>query len=148
MNQELFNQKIFPKWEGYKITDDGVKNLKSLWNNDIDSVCKSFHELFCEMMYYKKMLLYIQTKFALNEPLDLGLDSSKEVLDIMITPLEILKDNGTPLELEDYIQLREFNYVLINNQFQYECLSCSYSNNGYDDFKRHKCDDYKELDEL
>ena len=73
----------------------------------------------------------------MNDDLDLGLDSSKELFDIIITPLKTSSKDMKELTLDDYIQLREFEYDPSIHFF--ECLSCSYGGYGYGDFKRHKC---------
>ncbi len=106
-NRELFNQKEFPEWKGYNITDEEIKFIKELWLNDINLITKTLHETILKAVYYKKILMYIQRKIYLDEPLRLCLDSSKEVFDIMITPCEILNDEGKELTLDDYEELRD-----------------------------------------
>ena len=112
-NRNLFNQKEFPEWEGYnKITEEKVEYIKKLWLNDINLMAKTIYELTLREGYFSKMLLYIQRKMYLDEPLGLCLDSSKEFFDIMITPCEIINDEGKELTLDDYKELAEYNCEL------------------------------------
>ena len=106
-NKELFNQKEFPEWKGYNTTDKKINFIKELWLNDIDFMAKSLHKTILEKEYFRDMLLYIQRKLCLDEPLDLCLNSSMEVFDIMITPCETLNDEGKELTLEDYEELED-----------------------------------------
>ncbi len=107
MNNELFNMKKFPTWNGYDIDKQKIEYLKTLWMNDVNEVMKCLYEVSLERQYFKEILLYIQRKLYMNEDLDLGLDSSKELFGIMITPLETLNVNMKELTLEDYVVLEK-----------------------------------------
>ncbi len=41
-NKNLFNQKEFPVWKGYNITNEKIKIVKDLWLNDIDLMAKNY----------------------------------------------------------------------------------------------------------
>lgn len=103
--RELFNTNKFPVWEGYNTVDSEISYIKELWFNDTTSMAKTIHELTLENRYFKDILLYIQTKMYFDEPLGLCVNSAKEVFDIMITPCEILNNDGKELTLEDYDEL-------------------------------------------
>lgn len=70
-------------------------------------MAEGLYQLSLEKQYFKEILLYIQRKMYMNEDLDLGLDSSKELFGIMITPLEILNENMKELSLDEYTWLEE-----------------------------------------
>ncbi len=106
-NRELFNQKEFPEWKGYNITSESINHIKELWFDNTTLMAKTIYELSLENRYFKDMLLYIQRKMCLDEPLELCLNSAKEVFDVMITPCEILNDEGKELTLDDYEELRD-----------------------------------------
>lgn len=109
MNNELFNQKDFPEWKGYgKITEKQIENIKKLWLNNIDLMAESIYRESLKSQYFNDMLLYIQRKLYLDEPLNLCLNSANEVFDIVITPCEILNDKGKELPLDDYDEIEEW----------------------------------------
>ncbi len=149
--RDLFNQKEFPVWEGYYSGKSSKKEqlefVKKLWLNDIDLITKSLHENILEKEYYKEMLLYIQRKLSLDEPLGLCLNSAKEVLDIMITPCEILNDKGkelTELTLDDYYDIEEWTIERedIQNPFSKQymlCKTCDFATDDCFKFDEHKC---------
>jgi len=106
-NIDLFNQKEFPEWKGYNITNKKIKDIKEMWFDNIGYMAMTIYENTLREQYFKDILLYIQRKMYLGEPLNICLCSSKEVLDIMITPCEILNDEGKELTLEDYEELKD-----------------------------------------
>ena len=145
-NKELFNQKEFPEWEGCNTTDEKTKFVKELWLNDIDLMAKSLHEIITEKEYFKKMLLYIQRKLDLDEPLGLCLNSAKEVFGIMITPCDTLNDEGKELTLDDYDDILE--YTIGRDFADYEmrdCMKCkvcgyvTYETIDKSEFENHNC---------
>ncbi len=143
-NKNLFNQKEFPEWEGYNITDERIKLIKNLWLNDINLMTKSIHELTLERKYFRDMLLYIQRKLYLDEPLMLCLNSAKEVFDIMITQCEVLNNKGKELTLEDYDDVEEWTVERENKDDsqsrQYMlCKTCDFATDNNFKFAEHKC---------
>lgn len=148
-NRDLFNQKEFPKFKNYEATDENIKYLKKLWLNDIDLITTHLHEITRRARYFNDVLLYIQRKMYLDEPLELCLDSSKELFDIMITPCEILNDEGKELTLDDYNDVSEWTIERENKDDpiskQYIlCKTCDFATDDTFKFAEHKC----ELDEV
>jgi len=144
-NKNLFNQKEFPEWESYnKITGEKIKFIKELWLNDINLMAKTLHETMLRAGYYQDMLLYIQRKMYLDEPLGLCLDSSKEFFDIMITPCEILNDEGKELTLDDYDDVEEWTVEhedvddLESRQYML-CKTCDFATDNTFKFAEHNC---------
>jgi len=143
-NRELFDQKEFPVWEGYNITDEKIKLIKTFWLNDITLMARSIHEFTLERKYFKDMLLYIQRKMYLDEPLGLCLNSAKEVFDIMITPCEILNNEGKELTLDDYDDASEWTIERededdpMSRQYML-CKTCDFATDDTFKFAEHNC---------
>lgn len=148
-NRDLFNQKEFPEWKGYNTTDESMEIVKTLWLNDINIMARTISDLTLKEQYYKEMLLYIQRKLYLDEPLNICLNSAKEVHDIMITPCEILNDEGKELTLDDYDDVEEWivEHVdtddLESRQYML-CKTCDFATDDTFKFVEHRC----ELDEV
>ena len=145
MNKDLFNQKDFPEWKGYNITDEKIKFVKELWLNDVDLMAKTIHETMLKARYYQDILLYIQRKLYLGEPLNLCLNSSNEIFDIMITECETLNEKGTELTLDDYYDVEEWTVEREDNDDpqsrQYMlCKTCDFATDNTVKFAEHKCD--------
>ncbi len=150
-NKDLFNQKEFPEWEGYNTTDEKIVFIKELWLNDINLLTKSFHETTLRAGYYQEMLLYIQRKLYLGEPLNLCLNSTNEVFDIMITPCEILNEKGMELTLDDYDDISEYTVEKDFHDLQVkdymQCKTCNYGTYNIIDkseFNNHDCDSWRD----
>ncbi len=143
-NRKLFDQKEFPEWKGYNITDEKIKFVKELWLNDIDLMAKTLHGTILRAAYYQDMLLYIQRKMYLDEPLGLCLNSAKEVFDIMITPCEILNDEGKELTLDDYDDVSEWTIERededdpMSRQYML-CKTCDFVTDDTFKFAEHTC---------
>lgn len=144
-NKNLFNQKEFPEWKGYnKITEEQLEYIKKLWLNDINLMAKTIYELTIREKYFSEMLLYIQRKMYLDEPLELCLNSAKEVFDIMITPCELVNDNGTEITLEDYDDVSEWTVERedkddpMSRQFML-CKTCDFATDNTFKFTEHSC---------
>ncbi len=92
------------------------------------------------------MLLYIQRKMYLDEPLDLGLNSATEVFDIIITSLKLLTKDGKELTLDDYEELLEYTISEDFHDFQMkdymQCKTCNYGTYNINDklFEKHYCE--------
>lgn len=99
---DLFNQKEFPEWKGYNTTEQKIRFVKELWCNNVDMMARTIHETTLRAGYYHDLLLYIQRKLYLDEPLNICLNSANEIFDIMISPCEVLNDKGKELTLKDY----------------------------------------------
>ena len=145
MNKYLFNQKEFPEWKGYNITNEKIKFVKELWLNDVDLITKTLHETMLKAGYYQDILLYIQRKLYLGEPLNLCLNSANEVFDIIITPCETLNEKGTELTLDDYYDVEEWTVEREDNDDpqsrQYMlCKTCDFTTDNTFKFTEHKCD--------
>lgn len=143
-NKDLFNQKEFPIWKGHNTTYEKIKSIKELWLDDKDHMAKSIHELILEKIYLKDMLLYIQRKLYLDEPLMLCLNSAKEVFDIMITPCEVLNNKGKELTLDDYDDIEEWTIEHEDEDDpeskQYMlCKTCDFATKDTFKFAEHKC---------
>ncbi len=143
-NRNLFNQKEFPEWKGYNTTENKINHIKKLWLNDKDHMTESIHELILEKVYLKDMLLYIQRKLYLDEPLMLCLNSAKEVFDIMITPCEVLNNKGKELTLDDYDDVEEWTVERENKDDsqsrQYMlCKTCDFATDNTFKFAEHEC---------
>lgn len=143
-NKNLFNQKEFPEWKGYNTTHEKIKSIKNVWLDDKDHMAKSIHELILEKVYLKDMLLYIQRKLYLDEPLMLCLNSAKEVFDIIITPCEILNNKGKELTLEDYDDIEEWTVEHVDNDDQESrqymlCKTCDFATDDTFKFAEHSC---------
>ncbi len=147
-NDNLFYQKEFPVWEGcyskHTTKEKQIEFVRKLWLDDVNLLAKSLHETILEKEYYKNMLMYIQKKLYLDEPLGLCLNSAKEVLDIMITPCEILNDKGKELTLDDYDDIEEWTIEREDNDDpasrQYMlCKTCDFATESTIDFDKHKC---------
>lgn len=117
INPEAFNTTEFPKWEGYNTTPKKIQAIKDLWLNDKDFMAKTIHEQIKQIHYLTEIIFYIQTKINKGEELNLGLDSSKEVFDIMIMPCEVLYEECEELTLEDYIELEDNEVMWINQDW-------------------------------
>lgn len=144
-NHNLFNQKEFPKWEGCNTTVEKIELIKKLWLNNIDLMATTVHETVLEKEYYRDMLLYIQRKLYLDEPLNLCLNSANEVLDIMITPCEILNDKGIELTLDDYDGIEEWTIEHVDKDDPEShqvmlCKTCDFATNDTFKFAEHKCE--------
>jgi len=149
-NKDLFNQKYFPKFERYNFNDKIVSFYHSMYH-DVDgdvefrSLVKSLHESNIEKEYFKNMLLYIQRKLYLGEPLNICLNSANEVFDIIITPCETLNEKGTELTLDDYYDVEEWTVEREDNDDpqsrQYMlCKTCDFATDNTVKFAEHKCD--------
>ena len=144
-NKNLFNQKEFPEWEGYnKMTEEQVEYIKKLWLNDINLMAKTIYELTIREKYFSEMLLYIQRKLYLGEPLNLCLNSANEVFDIMITPCETLNEKGMELTLDDYDDIEEWTVKREDNDDpqsrQYMlCKTCDFATDNTFKFAEHSC---------
>ncbi len=144
-NHELFNQKEFPEWKGYeKNTEEQIRFIKELWLNDIDTMAITIYRETLKTEYLHEMLLYIQRKLYLGEPLNLCLNSANEVFDIMITECETLNEKGTELTLEDYDDLSEWTVEQEDNDDPMSrrymlCKTCDFATDDYDDFDKHDC---------
>ncbi len=143
-NRELFNQKEFPEWKGYNTTEEKIELIKKLWFNDINLIAKTVHEIILEKEYYKEILLYIQRKLYLGEPLNLCLNSAKEVFGIMMSPCEILNFTGIELTLDDYDDIEEWTVEHEDNDDpasrQYMlCKTCDFATDDTFKFNKHKC---------
>lgn len=144
-NKELFNQKNFPKWKGYNVTNEKIEFTKKLWLNDINLLAKTVYKDIVEKIYYKKMLLYIQRKLYLGEPLNLCLNSATEVFDIMITECETLNEKGTELTLDDYDDIEEWTVEHVDKDDPEShqvmlCKICDFATNDTFKFAEHKCE--------
>ncbi len=144
-NKDLCNRNTFPKWEGNNTTDEKIKIIKDLWLNDTNLMAKTIHENILEKEYYHEILLYIQRKLYLDEPLNLCLNSANEVFDIMITPCEILNDKGKELTLDDYDDIEEWTVEHVDpddpQSKQYMlCKNCDFTTDDTFKFAKHKCD--------
>ena len=143
-NKNLFNQKEFPEWEGYNTTNEQIEYIKKLWLNDINLMAKTLHETILKVGYYQDMLLYIQRKMYLGESLGLCLDSSKEIFDIMITPCEIINDEGKELTLDDYDDVSEWTVERedkddpLSRQYML-CKTCDFATDDCFKFDEHNC---------
>ena len=107
-------------------------------------MAKTIYELSLEKKYYKEMLLYIQRKLYLGEPLNLCLNSAKEVFDIMITPCEILNEKGMELTLDDYDDIEEWTVERedkddpASRQYML-CKTCDFATEDTFKFAKHNC---------
>ena len=143
-NIELFNQKEFPVWESYNITNEEINEVRDWYDNDINLMAENICNLMSFKKYFKDMLLYIQRKVYLDEPLKLCLDSSKEVFGIMITPCETLNDEGKELTLDDYEDVSEWTVESedkddpMSRQYML-CKTCDFATDDTFKFEEHKC---------
>lgn len=97
-----------------------------------------------EKIYYKEILLYIQRKLYLDEPLSLCLNSANEIFDIMITPCEILTNKGKELTLDDYDDISEWTIEHEDpddsESRQYMlCKTCDFATDNTIKFENHSC---------
>lgn len=148
-NRDLFNQKEFPVWEGEKFTERQKTLIKALYLNDINLLAKGLILTTLRASYYKDILKYIQTKMYFDEPLGLCLNSAKEILDIMITPLEILNDKDKEFTLDDYDDIEEWTVERedkddpASRQYML-CRTCDFATESTIDFDNHICNFYNE----
>ena len=146
MNNDLFNQKEFPEWKGYnKTTEEQIKFIKELWLNDIDVMAITIYQETLKSEYLHDILMYIQRKLYLDEPLNLCLNSYNERFDIMMTPCRILNDEGKELTLDDYDDIEEWTVEREDNDDpqsrQYMlCKTCDFATDNTFKFAEHKCE--------
>ena len=98
-NRNLFNEKKFPEWEGYHFDNNAAHFIHDMYHDvvadeELFRLSKALYESHKREHYFKDMLMYIQRRLYMMEPLGLCLNSAKEVFDIMITTCEVLKDDG------------------------------------------------------